>query len=428
MPPPFLTRPRLGRPLQAATGSRQRTGVGTDGRAHRLAEWVMSRVAAAYGWPPLTIELWDGFTVYAPPSTALARVVIRDPSVIRSILLHPQLALGDGYASGKIELEGDLVALLEESFRSSGRAPGWARLWMRLASLRLPKTSLQAARENIHHHYDVGNEFYKLWLDDRMVYTCAYFENPDTDLETAQVAKLDHVCRKLGLSPGERVIECGCGWGALALHMAERYGVSVRAYNISTEQVRLAREIARRRGLDDRVEFVDDDWRNARGAYDVFVSVGMLEHVGKKNYGELGRTIERSLAPHGRGLIHSIGRARPFPMDGWLGRRIFPGSYIPSLGEIMAVFEPVNLAVLDVENLRRHYARTLEHWLERFEASVDRVEEMYDESFVRSWRLYLASSIASFRTGWCQLYQIVFSRAAADALPWTRDHVYRDRA
>ena len=405
-----------------------RSGARPPAVRHKLAEWAMSRVAAAYGWPPLTIELWDGLTVYTPPSPPVARVKIRDWSVIRGALFNPQLALGDGYASGKIECEGDLVALLEESFRSAGRAPAWARLWTRIASMRLPQTSRQAARENIHHHYDVGNEFYRLWLDERMIYTCAYFDRPERGLDAAQVAKLDHVCRKLDLRPGERVIEAGCGWGALALHMAERYGVSVRAYNISKEQVRLARETAQRRGLGDRVEFVDDDWRSASGEYDAFVSVGMLEHVGKKNYRELGRVIDRCLAAHGRGLIHSIGRARPTPMDSWLSRRIFPGSYIPSLGEMMAVFEPSSLAVLDVENLRPHYARTLELWLQRFEASADRIREMYDEPFVRSWRLYLASSIASFRTGWCQLYQIVFSRAAGDTLPWTRAHVYRDPA
>jgi cyclopropane-fatty-acyl-phospholipid synthase len=259
-----------------------------------------------------------------------------------------------------------------------------------------------------------------------MAYTCAYYPTPDASLDEAQVAKMDHVCRKLRLSPGEAVIEAGCGWGSLALHMARHYGVTVRAFNISGEQISFARDAARRTGLSGRVEFVEDDYRNASGRCDAFVSVGMLEHVGLDNYGELGAVISRCINADGRGLIHTIGRNRPAPMHPWIERRIFPGAYPPSLWEMGAIFEPYDLSVLDVENLRLHYARTLAHWWDAFERSRDQVAAMFDERFVRMWRLYLAGSVTAFRMGQLQLFQVVFAPGRSNALPWTRAHLYRD--
>jgi cyclopropane-fatty-acyl-phospholipid synthase len=257
-----------------------------------------------------------------------------------------------------------------------------------------------------------------------MVYTCAYFPTPATSLEEAQVAKLEHVCRKLALAPGERVVEAGCGWGALALHMARRHGVRVRAFNISHEQIAHARERARRQGLGDRVEFIEDDYRNVCGRFDAFVSVGMLEHVGRDHYRDLGRVIDRCLPAHGRGLLHSLGRNRPLRFNAWMERHIFPGAYIPSLREMAEIVEPHDLSVLDVENLRLHYARTTAHWLERFERSATLVATMFDPRFVRIWRLYLASSTAAFLSGSIQLFQLLFARAAHNGMPWTRRHLY----
>jgi cyclopropane-fatty-acyl-phospholipid synthase len=255
-----------------------------------------------------------------------------------------------------------------------------------------------------------------------MLYTCAYYPSPSDDLDRAQVAKMDLVCRKLGLMAGERVVEAGCGWGALALFMAREYGVTVRAFNVSTEQVRYARERAAREGLAGRVEFVDDDYRNIAGPYDVFVSIGMLEHVGLANYPHLGAVMHRGLpAGSGRGLIHFIGRVHPAPLNPWVAARIFPGAYPPALSEMVrGVLEPWGFSVLDVENLRLHYARTLRQWLERFEQSADRVAAMFDKRFVRAWRLYLASSQAAFTTGSLQLFQVLFARGSDNRIPWTR--------
>ena len=240
-----------------------------------------------------------------------------------------------------------------------------------------------------------------------MVYTCALFPDAGRSLEDAQIAKMDLVCRKLRLQPGERVVEAGCGWGSLALFMAKRYGVTVRAFNISAEQIAYARERAAREGPRGRVEFVEDDYRNVRGRYDVFVSVGMLEHVGLADYPTLGGVIDRALDRRGRGLLHFIGRNQPAPLNPWIRKRIFPGAYPPTLREVFEhVLEPHEFSVLDVENLRLHYAKTLEHWRRRFNDASEQVAAMFDETFVRAWRLYLAGSQAAFTTGSMQLFQV----------------------
>ncbi|MDH3902537.1 MAG: cyclopropane-fatty-acyl-phospholipid synthase family protein, partial [Xanthomonadales bacterium] len=278
-----------------------------------------------------------------------------------------------------------------------------------------------------HHHYVIGNDFYRLWLDqEAMQYTCAYFPDRSMTLEQAQLAKMSHVCRKLQLKPGDQVVEAGCGWGGFALYMAKNHQVNVKAYNISQEQVIYAREKAAAEGLTDQVEYLLDDYRNISGEYDAFVSVGMLEHVGPGDYPVLGQVIDRCLKPGGRGLIHSIGRNRPRPMNAWIERRIFPGAYPPSLKEMMNIFETNRFSVLDVENLRLHYARTLEAWLQRYEMHTERVKEMMDEKFVRTWRLYLAGSRAAFTAGQLQLFQLLFARENDNHLPWSRNHQYTE--
>ena len=270
--------------------------------------------------------------------------------------------------------------------------------------------SITAARRNVHHHYDLGNQFYALWLDREMVYTCAYFAAEDVSLEAAQRAKLDLVCRKLQLRPGETVVEAGCGWGALALHMSRHYGVRVRAFNLSREQLGWARARARLEGLDRQVEFIEDDYRNATEC-DVFVSVGMLEHVGRRSFHSLADVLRRTVRrAGGRGLLHFIGRDVPRPLNAWIRRRIFPGAYTPTLAELVNdVLGPARMSVVDVENLRLHYARTLAHWSRRFTAAQEQVRALYGDEFFRAWELYLAGSQAAFTTGSMQLFQVVFS-------------------
>ena len=369
---------------------------------------------------PVQVELPDGTRATTSTVPPIATMTVKDFRILPRLLLNPGLVFGQAFEAGRVEVRGNLVGFLEAVYRRQNRGrPLGAR---HHGAAEHGAGSLRAARGNIHHHYDLGNDFFRLWLDPEMLYTCAYYPSPDDDLDTAQVAKMELVCRKLRLKAGERVVEAGCGWGSLALHMARRCGVTVRAYNISTEQVRYARERAAREGLDGRVQFVDDDYRSIRGTFDAFVSVGMLEHVGLANYTTLGEVIHKGLpAGSGRGLIHFIGRNRPEPMNAWIRTRIFPGAYPPTLFEMVeGVLEPWDLSVVDVENLRLHYARTLKHWLDRFDAAASRVAAMFDERFVRAWRLYLAGSQAAFLAGSLQLFQVVFARGSDNRVPWTR--------
>jgi cyclopropane-fatty-acyl-phospholipid synthase len=370
--------------------------------------------------------LWSGERVAPAGATATISIRIADRATLFRVLADPQVQFPDAYSAGRIEVDGDLVHLIALIYRGMEAEEARQSFLSRIASWfrRNRRNTLAGSRRNIHHHYDIGNDFYAMWLGDTMAYTCAYYPNAAATLEQAQIAKMDHVCRKLQLQPGEHVVEAGCGWGSLALHMASRYGVRVRAFNISSEQVAYARERARQLRLDDRVEYIQDDYRNITGRYDAFASVGMLEHVGRENYQELGRVIRRSLGSAGRGLIHSIGRNLPGPLHPWITRRIFPGAYAPSLGEMMQIFEPSGLSVLDVENIRLHYALTLRHWMDRYRAAEDRVRRMFDETFVRMWRLYLAGSIAGFETGTLQLFQVVFSTRENNQIAMTRQHLY----
>ncbi len=402
--------------------------VHTSNEANAFDRWIAEKMLQLIGAPPISIELWDGSVI--GPKNSRHILSLNDRSALWQLLIDPEYNFGDLYSTERAAVDTPLqsflvdvyLALQPQKQRGIRRHfPEW---------LHRPRgNTLTGSQGNIHHHYDLGNEFYKLWLDtEAMQYTCAYFPEPAMTLEQAQIAKLHHICRKLQLKPGDRVVEAGCGWGGLARFMARHYGVTVHAYNISHQQVLYARERAAQEGLSDNVTYVEEDYRNISGKYDVFVSVGMLEHVGRDQYQVLGEVIARCLKSNGRGLVHSIGRNRPGLMNAWIEKRIFPGAYPPSLKEFMDIFEPNGLSVQDVENLRLHYAKTLEHWLLRFEQHAEQVREMYDEIFVRAWRLYLAGSIAAFMSSDLQLFQVVFNRAHSNVLPWSRAHVYSDEA
>lgn len=388
--------------------------------------WLAKLILHYAGNPRISITLWNGETFYSGQGAPIARMKLRDRKTLLDLVRSPHVATGDGYSAGTIEIIGDLSEFLVEAYRGQARR-GWHvsfadKLWP--SGKRLRHNTRSRARDNIHHHYDLGNEFYRLWLDERMVYTCAYYEHPDATLEEAQLAKMDHVCRKLELKPGQTVVDAGCGWGALALHMAQHYGVTVKAYNISHQQIMFAREWAERIGLSDRVEFIEDDYRNITGEFDIFVSVGMLEHVGPERYRQLGAVIKHCLKKSGRGLIHTIGRQNPRPINPWIAKRIFPGGHPPTLSEMSPVFEPYDFSILDVENLRLHYAKTCREWLERFEQHTDEVADMFDEELVRAWRLYLAGSAVAFEVGTLQLFQVVFAPPGNNDVPWTREHLH----
>jgi len=399
-----------------------------SGSASEGEKWLANRLLEAVGQPDLSLELWNGQIVSSPTVRSDLRIRLEDRGALYRLLYKPARTFGELFTQGRLTVNGDLVTALERIYRGMAevarRAGPAQRAARRLVTKRARPNTLKGSKENIHSHYDLGNDFYELWLDrDYTQYTCAYYPTVSATLEQAQAAKLELVCRKLRLEPGETVVEAGSGWGGLARYLVRHYGVKVRSYNISAEQVAYARERAGREGLEEAIEYVEDDYRNVQGSYDVFVSVGMLEHVGVDNYRTLGATIDRCLKDDGRGLIHSIGQDISRPLNEWIEAYIFPGAYPPTLREMMEIFEPQGLSVADVENLRPHYAQTLRHWLERYDANAGRVAEMFDESFVRAWRLYLAGSIAAFTEGQLQLFQALFRRPDCRKLPVTRDHM-----
>jgi cyclopropane-fatty-acyl-phospholipid synthase len=383
----------------------------------RLARLLQQKLAPAR----VRLDLWDGSSLYSGEEPAIGALVVHDARTLRGIVFDPHLQFGEAYMAGTLEVRGALERVLEAIWRLS-LAPTWRD---RIALHIQRANTLGRSRRNVHHHYDLGNDFYAGWLDTQLLYTCAYFDHPELPLEAAQIAKMDLVCRKLRLRRGETVVEAGCGWGALALHMARVYGVRVKAFNVSREQIAYARDRAAREGLASQVEFIDDDYRNVIGEYDAFVSVGMLEHVGVKHYPSLAAVIARVLRRTcGRGLLHFIGRDVPRPLNAWIRRRIFPGGYPPTLAEVATkVLGPARLSILDVENLRLHYARTLAHWSRRFAGMSDQVRARYGEEFRRAWELYLVGSEAAFASGSLQLFQVVFAPMETAPPYWTRAEI-----
>ena len=324
----------------------------------------------------------------------------------------------------QVEVEGDWDALLALGMRSALNGvslPLATRLRFGLQRLRARDTR-RRARSNIARHYDLGDEFYRLWLDEGLTYSCATFRSPEDSLEEAQAAKLDLICRKLRLEPGQRLLDVGCGWGSLIVHAARHYGVHAVGCTLSRNQAALAEERIRKAGLEDRVQVRLCDYRELSGRFDRWVSVGMLEHVGRAFLPRFARNIRRRLRPGGLGLLHFIGKDRAGPGDPWTLTYIFPGAYLPSLPEVLGAMGRFGLCTLDVENLRAHYPLTLDRWRERFERQVREIRHAYGERFVRMWRLYLVASAASFRYGECRVFQVLFGHGSEAALPLAREH------
>ncbi len=413
---------RRAEPVDSATGTRDASrGVAAFDR------WLATHLQQRIRRSGVRIVLWDERPAGAAPEHVIGDLYVRDRRTLVGLLMNPDVSFGEAYMAGRVEVRGRLHEMVEALTGLSHPRP---TLRHRLAAALASRNTTRAGRRNVHRHYDLGNDFYASWLDPQLVYTCAYYPDPSTPLDAAQIAKLDLVCRKLQIRPGDRVIEAGCGWGALALHIAREYGAHVRAFNVSREQLAFARERAAREGLEGRVEFIDDDYRNVTGTCDVFVSVGMLEHVGLRQFHALSDVLARTVKRDGgRGLLHFIGRDVPAPLNAWIRRRIFPGAYPPTLSEVATrVLAPAGMSILDVENLRLHYARTLEHWLERFAGARDQAQASFGDEFARAWELYLAGSRAAFATGWLQLFQVVFGPLESAPPTWVRAAIYRTEA
>lgn len=357
------------------------------------------------------------------------RVRLTDPKLDRSIFLNPELRAAEAVMDGGLVIEQgsihDFITLFFMNKRQFDMTPHqifWSGVMRRLKRF-LQHNTPGRARRNVAHHYDLGNEFYRLWLDTDMQYSCGYFPRGDESLEEAQLAKKRHIAAKLQLEPGQRVLDIGCGWGGMALYLARVAGVHVTGVTLSEQQLAVARERAAAEGLSDRVEFRLQDYRKVPETFDRVVSVGMLEHVGIGHLPEYFLNVRDRLAPDGVALIHSITSKAPPSVTGpFLRKYIFPGGYAPTLSEAFGAIERSGLWTLDAEIWRLHYARTLAEWRTRFMAQRGEVVAMYDERFARMWEIYLSASEGAFRYGSSCVFQIQLGRRR-DAVPLSRDYI-----
>ena len=381
----------------------------------------------------LQVTMPDGQTQsYGDGTGDPVQVHLHDKTTVRRLALNPELALGETYMNGTLTIaDDDIQGFLALAVRNQRAAP---RVWwqrfiprLRVALRRFHQSNIAPrARRNVAHHYDLSGELYDLFLDADRQYSCGYFRNRNDTLEQAQINKKHHIARKLMLKPGMRVLDIGCGWGGMALTLAQDYGAEVLGVTLSEEQHAIATRRAAEAGLSDRVTFKLCDYRDVEGTFDRIVSVGMFEHVGLPHFTEYFNAVRTLLSPEGIALIHTIGwTGTPDATNPWIAKYIFPGGYIPTMSEAMTAVEKSGLWPADVECWRLHYAYTLRHWFDRFNQNHDAVRDIYDDRFVRMWRFYLAASEQTFRHGQQAVFQFQLSRKI-DAVPLTRDYLYQD--
>jgi cyclopropane-fatty-acyl-phospholipid synthase len=358
-----------------------------------------------------------------------ATVRLRDPALSWKLLVRPRLYVPEAYMDGALTIEeGSLYDLIDLLGANDTALPDSLLLRLGNAIGRLVRhihqhNPIPRARRNAAHHYDLSDQLYELFLDRDRQYSCAYFQTPEDDLDTAQDNKKRHIAAKLLLSPGQRVLDIGSGWGGLALYLADECGVDVTGLTLSEEQLKVAQRRAAAAGLADRVRFHLRDYREESGHYDRIVSVGMFEHVGVKQYRAFFGKLNELLAPDGVALLHSIGRMDgPGTTNAWLRKYIFPGGYSPALSEVVPVVERMRLWITDIEILRLHYADTLRAWRRRFEQNRDRIRALYDERFCRMWEMYLVGAEIAFRRGGSLVFQMQMAKTVG-TVPLTRDYI-----
>jgi len=371
---------------------------------------------------PFEVKFWDGDAQKYGEGEPKFRIIFNEPIPKADIISDPSMAFGEAYMHKRLEIEGSVRQALESMFNNSG---SFLKSDARYKTVvKKVSNTLKTSRDNARFHYDIGNDFYKLWLDETMTYSCGYFKNPDDTLTQAQLNKVGHILKKLNLKRGQTLLDIGCGWGRLILTAAREYGVKAAGVTLSEEQFEAVKERIKSEHLEELVSVSLADYREVKDTlFDRVVSVGMLEHVGKDHLPEYFAKVKELLRPGGISLLHCITGNGKGGVNSWINAYIFPGGYIPGINELVSLVIDDGFQLIDIEELRRHYGRTLEHWARNFENALPEIQKTKDETFIRMWRLYLNSCAASFNTGNISIHQILFSKGINDEIPWTRAYM-----
>ena len=373
---------------------------------------------------PFDIKFWDGEVRRYGEGKSKFKIILNEPIAKTDIINDPSMAFGEAYMTKKLEIQGNLQKVIESLYNNKESFLSNSSKYEDL--IKKMVHNVKNNKNNIQHHYDIGNDFYRLWLDDTMTYSCGYFKSPNDSLSTAQRNKVEYILKKLCLSEGDTLLDIGCGWGELITAAAKEYKVKAIGITLSSEQFEKVNERIKLEGLSDLVEVKLLDYRELKNRkFDRIVSVGMLEHVGKDNIKDYFATVNTLLNEKGLSLVHCIAGIDEGGTNTWIDKYIFPGGYLPVLKDLINNITDQKFEVIDLESLRMHYGRTLEHWALNFENALPEINKTKDETFIRMWRLYLNASAASFNCGNITVYEILFTKNANNDLPWTREYMYK---
>ena len=388
---------------------------------------IVKSIAEHLSDRPFDLEYWDGEIIKYGEGEPEFKLIIKNFPSKKELLSDPSVALGEAYMKGDIDIEGDLQKFFESIIRNKDSFMNKNTVFRLASKIKAP--SLIKSKKDIAHHYDIGNDFYSLWLDKTMSYSCGYFKNPTDTLYDAQMNKIHHILKKLNLKEGQHLLDIGCGWGYLIIEAAKLYKVKALGITLSEEQFKKAKERIKQEGLEDLVDVQLMDYRNLEKSnleFDRIVSVGMAEHVGHANLPLFFKNVDSVLKESGLFLLHNITNLVETEGNKWITTYIFPGGYLPTLREELNIAADINFRTLDVESLRLHYMKTLEEWCKNFMNHLDEERDMFDDEFLRMWHLYLATCAAAFHYWDIDIHQSLFSKGINNTLPMTRKYLYED--